>query len=561
MRFTVKTFSTLFNRGDYAAADRACREELAVNPSNDYAWHYRGVVAIHLKEFERAVQYFLRTIFHAPGRVDSHVNLGIALRALGRWDEAIGALTKAVKLDPTNFEGLLMLASTHLVRREYAEADCVASKALELRPQAAEAWDVVAMSARRLSNFYRAADAANKAIAGNPSLPDSHQVLADVATREGDYERAERHYLSALALNPESSEVRSNFGLLLNRMGRLEESAEQYRRALDGSPGDAQLRYGLAIALLAQGHFEDGWTHYGARAEAHRVARLPGLPTLDRLPTEGERIAVTTDQGPGEQIMFASLLPDLSRTGAILTLTCDARLVELMRRSFPALQVQGRSEPLGTNDFQIGLADAARWLRPAFESFPRYNGYLKADPFMTDVLRARYAGERDGQLVVGISWRTIEEAKVSSQKSIALNRWGSILPQPGVTFVCLQYGECESEIRAVQDSLGVRVINDRAVDALLDLDSLAAQIAAMDLVITTSNTTAHLAGALNVPTWVFVPAGFGAFWHWFLGRSDSPWYPSVRLFRQAQRGDWRVPLEEVSTALAAMVKSHSRAAS
>jgi ADP-heptose:LPS heptosyltransferase len=169
---------------------------------------------------------------------------------------------------------------------------------------------------------------------------------------------------------------------------------------------------------------------------------------------------------------------------------------------------------------------------------------------MADVLRAKYAARRPGKLLVGISWRTIQGAKVSAQKTLPLERWGAILSLPGVTFVSLQYGECEEELRAAEAKFGIQIVRDEAVNAMLDLDSLAAQVAAMDLVITTSNTTAHLAGALNARTWVFVPSGYGGFWHWFLDREDSPWYPSVRLFRQSRRGDWQSPLDEASAAFA-----------
>jgi ADP-heptose:LPS heptosyltransferase len=218
--------------------------------------------------------------------------------------------------------------------------------------------------------------------------------------------------------------------------------------------------------------------------------------------------------------------------------------------------VVGRSQlVVDTADYQIGLADTAKWLRRSFSEFPRHSGYLKADRYMADLLRAKYTAGRIEKPLVGISWRTIQSAKVSTQKTIPLDRWGPILSLPGVTFVSLQYGECEEELRAAELEFGIRIIRDDAVNAMLDLDSLAAQVAAMDLVISTSNTTAHIAGALNVPTWTFVPQGYGSFWHWFLERTDSPWYPSVRLLRQTSRGDWQSALDKAATAFAEFVET------
>ena len=560
MSFSSRSVSGHFRKGDFAAVDRVCREEIAVNPGNGQAWHYRGVAAIHMKDFGRAVQYILRAIFHSPGICVMHVNLGIALKALNRWDEAVSALGEATRIDPLNFEAQLLLASAHATRKEFAEADRSIAAALALRPQSAEAWDVQAITALRVNDFERALEAAEKAIAINPALPTSHRVIADALVRRGDYEHAEYHYVSALKLTPEDAEIRSNFGLHLNRVGRYAESAHQYRLALNAAPGDANMRYGLAIALLALGRLDEGWPFYAARSTAHRQDPLPGLPALEHLPVPGERVVITTDQGPGEQIMFASLLPDLARTLADLTVTCDERLVALFQRSFPSLRIVGRSEPLAAPaDYQVSLGDTARWLRRSFAEFPHQGGYLKADPYMAGVLRAKYTARQPGRLLVGISWRTIHGAKVSAQKTIPLDRWGPILSLPGVTFVSLQYGECEEEVRAAESRFGIQIIRDDAVNAMLDLDSLAAQIAAMDLVIKTSNTSAHVAGALSVPTWTFVPSGYGAFWHWFLERADSPWYPSVRLFRQSLRGDWQSPLDEASAAFADFAEAHQAA--
>jgi tetratricopeptide (TPR) repeat protein len=560
MRFSAKKVSGYFRSGDFAAVDRACSEEIAINPGNSQAWHFRGIAAIRMKEFGRAVQYILRAIFHFPGECQMHVNLGIALKALNRWDEAVSALSEATKLDPSNFEAQLLLASAHVTRNEFAEAGRAATAALNLRPQSAEAWDIQATIDFRLAEFERARAAAKKAIAINPVLPNSHRIIADVLMRREAYERAEHHYLRALKFAPDDSEIHGNFGLLLNRVGRYAESVEQYRTALNAVSDGANIRYGLAIALLALGRLEEGWPFYAARGRAHKREPLPGLPTLERPPAPGERVLVTTDQGPGEQIMFASLLSDLAKTRAELTVTCDERLVALFQRSFPDLSIAGRDQPLtAPADYQISLGDTAKWLRPPCAAFPTHDGYLKADPYMAEVLRAKYAARRPGNLLVGISWRTIQGAKVSAQKTVPLERWGPILSVPGVTFISLQYGECEEELRAAEAQFGIPIVRDEAVNAMLDLDSLAAQIAAMDLVITTSNTTAHLAGALNVPTWVFVPSGYGGFWHWFLERNDSPWYPSVRLFRQSRRGDWQTPLNEAAVAFAGFAETHRAA--
>ena len=172
-----------------------------------------------------------------------------------------------------------------------------------------------------------------------------------------------------------------------------------------------------------------------------------------------------------------------------------------------------------------------------------------------EAIRERYGANARTPLV-GISWMTTKSFKYADSKSIPLHLWRGILSTPQAKFVSLQYGDAAEEIANMNEMLDDKLIRDTDIDPNSDLDDFAAQVAAMDLVITTSNTTAHIAGALNIPALVLTPLGFGGFWHWFLDRDDSPWYPSVRLLRQAKRGEWGEVLERAAAALTAFTAEH-----
>jgi hypothetical protein len=199
--------------------------------------------------------------------------------------------------------------------------------------------------------------------------------------------------------------------------------------------------------------------------------------------------------------------------------------------------------------YQVFLPDAARWFRTSFADFPKHRGYLKADSARTRVLRDSYRARVQNQPVIGISWRTAVNAKVSALKTLSLLDWGPILAGRRVLFVDLQYGNLINEVNESVQRLGANIFHDERIDPVADVEGFAAQVAAMDLVITTSNATAHMAGSLNVPVWTLVPRGFGAMWHWFQDRTDSPWYPSMRIFRQREQGKWKPVLAEAQTAL------------
>ena len=201
---------------------------------------------------------------------------------------------------------------------------------------------------------------------------------------------------------------------------------------------------------------------------------------------------------------------------------------------------------------RLPLTDVAQVLRPTLASIPPHRGYLIPDASRVQELRARY-GNGNTRLV-GLSWRSAS-GPTGRFKSMDLAQWAEFLKLPGTTFVSLQYGNSADEIAQVSHATGRTIIADPDIDTSGDMDAFAAQVAAMDLVISVSNTTVHVAGAIGTPVWALVPRGPGAHWYWFVDRTDSPWYPSLRLFRQNKRADWRQPLADVTTELAAWLRS------
>jgi len=211
-------------------------------------------------------------------------------------------------------------------------------------------------------------------------------------------------------------------------------------------------------------------------------------------------------------------------------------MVPIFARSFPQAKVAGYENqaapvtPAGACDYQISAPSLGQFVRQDVADFPRHTGYLKADPARTAALRARYEALAPSNRIVGLSWRS-KNAVIGESKSADLSTWTGILTTPGVTFVNLQYGGCAADLSAVKEALGVDIFHDGDVDPLKNMDDFFAQVAAMDAVVSTSNTTVHVAGALGVPTWLILMRGPVSMWYWFLTGEQSPWYPSVRIAR------------------------------
>ncbi|MBI3710900.1 MAG: hypothetical protein HY246_24910, partial [Proteobacteria bacterium] len=278
-------------------------------------------------------------------------------------------------------------------------------------------------------------------------------------------------------------------------------------------------------------------------------------PPWDGRPLSQTKLLLWGEQGVGDEIIYAGLVGEAGERAGACMLECEPRLVPLFARSFRQIEVVARSDPAHPSTVasdigaQLALGSLPGLLRPSFDSFRPHRGYLAADPARAAALRARYRALGPGP-VVGVGWRS-SRRDLTRWKSSDLSDWGPILTLPGVVFVNLQYGDCRAELQQVQETIGVTIHDDREIDSLKDLDAFAAQVAATDLTVSISNTAVHFAGALNVPVWTLLPTGLGLLHYWFLEREDSPWYPSMRLFRQRKLGDWGDVIARVAAELRA----------
>jgi hypothetical protein len=317
---------------------------------------------------------------------------------------------------------------------------------------------------------------------------------------------------------------------------------------------DAQLN--AALLMLMGGDFKAGWDAYEVRWR--RDVYGLGLRDFPLPPWQGEReaggIVVWGEQGIGDRILYASMIPDVLAQGHRVVMETEPRLHALFARSFPGLTLVAKQNPpdpaTAAPDMRwhSALASLGRYLRPDIARFPKHTGYLKADAARTAAYRTWLDQNAGSGLVVGISWGS-RAAKIGLHKTLDLRQWGPILQTPGVRFVDLQYGDTAQERADVQKDLGISITHVPDLDLREDIDGLASLIAACDLVISVSNTTVHLAAALGKPTWIMVPAAAGNLWYWMRGSTHTPWYPSATIFRQKKLGRWDDVVLEIKNML------------
>jgi Flp pilus assembly protein TadD len=480
---------------------------------------------------------------------------------------------------------LLQRAQAHFQAAAYQEARETSRRVLEVDSNNADAYHLLGAIAFQEQDFAEAETLFTEAIGRNRRSPHLRHLLGEVQRALGKHESAAAAYRQALKLDPALSpayfglavalralsrphdaivylerylrrepgqaEGHHQFGLALMEAGKLDLALEHFRAALKIRPDHRDARHNVAISLLLAENFREGWP---AWLQSFTKVRLPD-PGTGSAPFAGKRVVVYGTEGVGDEILYASCVPELVAHAAETTLHCDRRLAPLFQRSFPAVRTlgmdkQGAQRTIGIvapDEIHVLASFLPAYFRPDGESFPPRRSFLFADSAQAAEWRRRLDALGKGPKV-GLSWRGGVDPVNRFQRSIPLSEWGPVLSVPGIHFVNLQYGDVRTEMEEARDRTGVPIHTWADANPLSDLDFFAAQIAALDLVISVGNTTVHMAGALGTPLWALLPC-VPPNWKWKTVGTKTPWYPSVELFRQHQAAQWGSVMEEVRTLL------------
>ena len=406
------------------------------------------------------------------------------------------------------------------------------------------------------SEDYEAALAlAERAHAFDPDAFEGRLLLGRAYQKLHRPREALAWFEQAARARPDDAELHDFLGALHQETGRLEPAMEEYARALALRPDFTLAAFHLGMARLLAGDFARGWDGYELRRTSAAPPRgTAGVPRWDGGEPAGRTIFVAREQGLGDEIMFASVLPELASRGGHWVVECDPRLAPILRRSIPNAEFLGSAEggglPAGAPRFdawiEAGSLPALR--RRDRASFPRHEGYLRADPAKVARWRERLAALGPG-LKVGIAWSGGVRMTRSALRSIELDAMQPILRVPGARFVSLQYAPgAEADIERLRAEGGAEAGKlEHWPDAIRDYDETAALVCALDLVVSVCTAVVHLAGALGRPAWVLAPVG--PEWRYGAYGEGMPWYPSVRIFRQRDYADWAPTVEAVAGAL------------
>jgi tetratricopeptide (TPR) repeat protein len=549
----------LFQEGGRTEEAIACyRKSLQLRPQFAAAHNNLANALALLGRTDEALSHYQRALRIDPQLADAYSNFGTALRELGRVDEAIPLLERAVALKPQSAAVQNNLGIAYFARNRFAEAEACHRRALDRDAGFHEARNNLGNALAALGRNDEAVACYEAVIAAVPYHADAHSNLGLQLQEQGDIDGAMRHYEQALAVRPGHGDAINNLGYLLQEQGRREEAMTLYERAVAADPRNARAAYNLGLARLCRFEFEEGWKLCELRYQTTPPVAVPRAFPYPRFDTgdwgKGRRIAVWREQGVGDQLLYATLLPELAARGESFVLEVDARLVEVFRRSHPEWVVEPpeRSESaFAACDRHLAIASLPLLLRGSLESFARQpQALLAAQP-------ERAAGYRErlhapGKRVVGISWRSFQPKSrgyVQRKKSVDLGLFGALSLRPDLRLLDLQYGDTAAE-RERFAAAGGRLERLEELDLFNDLDGVLAAVQACDVIVTTSNVTAHYAGVLGKPALLFYLAANPPFHYWVPdARGRCLWYPSVRIVTDPAMDTWPKALERIDELL------------
>ncbi|CAB4705756.1 unannotated protein [freshwater metagenome] len=528
---------------------------LQINLNHADAYYNHGLSLQELKRLDEALTSYDRAISIKPDYAEAYCNRGSALQELKRLDEALTSYDRAISIKPDYANAFCNRGDALNELNRFDEALSSCDRAISIEPDFAEAHSNRGNALKELKRLDEALTSYDRAISIKPDYAKAYCNRGTALKELNRLDEALTSYDKAISIKPDYAEAHSNRGIALVELNRLDEALTSYDRAICIKPDLAIAYWNQSLCNLLNGNFKDGWEGYEWRwkyKDNRKLGEVSPKLELGKPWWNGEFLDGTLlawgEQGIGDQILFAGMLPQLARHARAVMLAVDPRLVALFQRSFPGINIVSKDSPLQhlAFDAHVVLGSIGQHLRKRWADFPEKNhNYLFPNDNLSPPIRERIT---DGSIICGLSWASRNNLN-AADKSILLKDLQPILALKNVQAIDLQYGDTATERKQLHDEFALRITHVDEIDNFNDIDGLAALISACDVVVTISNTTAHLAGALGKPTLLMLPFGGGRHWYWHEERSDSPWYPAIRIFRQTAAGRWNDVIARVKNTL------------
>jgi len=555
----MSTIAELFARalryhqsGNLRQAEPLYRHILQLDPSHADAHHLLGLIGYQTGHHEPAAALLRRAIALDPSAALYLTNLGLVLEKLGQRDEAVGCYRRVLQLNPDDASAHYNLACAFKEQVQWAEAVECCRQALRLNPQFVNALNLLGLALKEQGQLDEAITCYRQTLRLNPDHGPAYHNLGIALMEQKELAEAVDCFQQALRLDPHNAVARNNLGPLLMRMGQLDEAAACFDQAVHLQPEAALPRFNRSLLRLLRGDFENGWPEYEYRWKTSgRIARSFDQPRWDGSALGGKTILLYAEQGLGDTLQFCRYASLVQRRGGKVLLECQPALLRLLEGVAGVDQAVAAGAPLPPFDVQAPLLSLPGLVGTTLQTIPANIPYLRADPEL--VVRWREELEPLRGFKVGILWQGSTGHENDRQRSVPLEQLAPLAGLEEVRLYSLQVGAGTEQLAQSGQRLGVIDLGSRFDPR--SLGDAAAVLPSLNLVVTVDTALAHLAGGLGVPVWVSLP--LPPDWRWLLERSDSPWYPTMRLFRQRRPGDWAEVFERIAAELRIQVETQS----
>ncbi len=525
--------NALWFLGQLFEAVQCYRRALALKPDFPEACLNLGNTLLDLDEVAQAIEYFRRALKLKADWPVALYSLGNALRDAGQGEEAIGVFKRAVALQPNYIDAHLALGDVLSAGGALAEALAVYQLALDIEPRSSEVFFNMGNVLRALGRPEDAVDAYRQALAITPDLTVIQSHLNSVLSALGQAQESGINDASVEEHEPLHATALSNLGNAALAAGQIEKAIAHFDRALLFKPADVEILHNKSIALLLDGQLAQGWPLYENRPAAQSGASdAYGCPRWQGQDLNGKRILLVKEQGLGNQIQFLRYVPLLAAMGAEVDVLLDPSLQRIAANVPGVARVLDKLPAQPGYDYWSFLMSVPHRLETQFDSVPNKVPYLAAQPDDVAAWGKDIDDFAQGRRRVGLVWAGSNTHSNNRNRSIPLQVLAPLAQVAGIALIVLQQDAIPEALAHVFRNTAVLLAGEQCKD----FSDTAAAIMNLDLVISVDTATAHLAGALGRPVWTLLPCNRD--WRWLLERDDSPWYPSMRLYRQQEYGQW-----------------------
>ncbi|MCW8915675.1 MAG: tetratricopeptide repeat protein [Magnetovibrio sp.] len=572
----------LHQQGDLARAKALYMEVLEIDEHQVDANHLLGLIAHQQGDSEKAVGLIAKALAVKPDIPDALNNYGSALLALKRNDEAIDAFLQALSYSPQHIDAQFNLGHAYQMQGQLELADGAYVKVLQLNALHPKALLNRACLLRDLGRYDEAIACCQTIIDADPTVSDAHNNLGSIYVLEERWEDACSSFAQAIASDPNNADALSNMGCVMREMHRYDDAIKLFHQAIAINPNMANAYSSLADSLMAtgeygragealnkaislapdhtdahvnmgilqllQGNYVLGWKHYQWRrggTEKSLLSRTYSQPMWDGQAFEGRTIYIYPEQGGGDYIQFLRFVPDVVALGGHVILEVPEPFSALVAGELTGVEQIVSGAPLPTFDCHASIMELPALMNLDINGFSNCGVYLHPQTDIEEAWRG-HLGAQEG-IRVGLVWSGNPDHKNDHNRSIRADLLKPLTSVDGVSLFSFQVGERAVDVKSIGET--VVELSER----FSNYAETAGALSQMDLVISVDTSVVHLAGAMGVPTWVLLPKVPD--WRWMLKREDSPWYSSVRLFRQSDAGDWSGVMEHVVAELTSLVES------